>query len=178
MLTITVASKSKIKLSVVSGFFADVTNHVLVTGVDVSSGVNEQPVGIEEILLGAETRLDNAQKLVESDFYIAIESGIIFNDKIGEWYDVAIAVGRYKNHQFEGLSNYLKFPTDAVLAAKSSGFDTTTVGQVLFETGVVADAKDPHKSLCGTSRSIFLSIAVDSVLKKIDKWIKLNESIS
>jgi len=48
-----------------------------VAGVEVNSGVSNQPLSFEEIVLGARNRAKNAMKKVHSDFSIGLEAGIV-----------------------------------------------------------------------------------------------------
>jgi len=82
-LTINVGSKNPIKVGAVQEFFVDAE----VNGVEVESGISEQPKSLEETFCGARTRAEACRG--EADFGIGIESGVMpLNiDKL-EWLNI------------------------------------------------------------------------------------------
>ncbi|MDO9615772.1 MAG: DUF84 family protein, partial [Bacteroidota bacterium] len=74
MIKILVASKNPVKLDAVKeGLSVFLKQEVTVLGGSVESGVSDQPESDVETLLGAESRVKNAQRLFPGfDFYIGI----------------------------------------------------------------------------------------------------------
>jgi inosine/xanthosine triphosphatase len=65
------------KLEGVRAAFAAFAPEVTVDGIDVDSGVPEQPVGYEEIIRGARNRASLAAASSECDFGVGIEDGLV-----------------------------------------------------------------------------------------------------
>lgn len=155
---IAVGSENKIKLAAVQeGFeragFTDIT----VVGFNAPSGIPEQPFGQEETLAGAKNRAQATLKhFKDPDLVIGIESGIMKDNT-----DVAIIYCLSKKDDYQNAyvdtSAKVAFPKQYVAEARERGFDTTTVGQVMMEHGIVKDQKDPHFSLTGKSRTAYLT---------------------
>jgi inosine/xanthosine triphosphatase len=83
---VSIASKNPVKIQSVKTAFEKVFANIEIeiSGIEVESGVSEQPLTDEETLKGAENRAENAQKIGEkSDFYIGIEGGL---QKLGNEY--------------------------------------------------------------------------------------------
>jgi inosine/xanthosine triphosphatase len=79
MTKIVVASKNPVKIEAVKVSFAKFLQNEspVVQGVDVLSGVSDQPFGNQETLLGAKNRAHNAMlEIPEADFWVGIEGGI------------------------------------------------------------------------------------------------------
>jgi non-canonical (house-cleaning) NTP pyrophosphatase len=126
---------------------------VEIQGFKANSGVNEQPNGQAETLLGAENRLAHLIQLIgqtQYDLRVAMEGGIF---SIGEgdaerifdcgWVVASDAGGLVAR----GTCTGLEYPKDAVAEARTRGFKTTTVGTVLQERGAITDGTDTHASL-------------------------------
>ena len=74
-----VASTNPVKLQACQQAFENVfpLENPEVSGVEVQSGVSDQPLGVEETRKGAENRVQVLlQSHVKSDFYVGIEGGI------------------------------------------------------------------------------------------------------
>ncbi|HZL10867.1 MAG TPA: inosine/xanthosine triphosphatase [Prolixibacteraceae bacterium] len=78
MIKIVVASKNPVKLDAVKeGLTAFLNEEFEIQGVSVESGVSDQPMDDTETLLGAESRVKNAQfQFPEFDYYVGIEGGV------------------------------------------------------------------------------------------------------
>ncbi len=71
------ASRNPVKINAVREGFLSYFDSVGAEGIDVSSGVPDQPVGDKETLLGAYNRAKNAKKEIPgADFWVGIEGGI------------------------------------------------------------------------------------------------------
>lgn len=145
-----------------------------------SSDVNEQPEGEEEILLGANNRVNSAYKVDDTgDIYFAYENGIAFQEKEQQWRDYAIALAFLPKLNLTKWvrSDSVVFPTEAVIATrqKPGGFKLNTVGKTMQEMGIVKRHDDPHIDLdpLGRSREELLTTATMNLLRQIfdsDQW--------
>lgn len=74
--TVLMSTESPVKHLAVSRGLRKAGIRTKVTGVKVASGVNEQPLSIDETYAGAITRHDNLKRLNQSaEYYVTIESG-------------------------------------------------------------------------------------------------------
>jgi non-canonical (house-cleaning) NTP pyrophosphatase len=161
---VVLASQSALKIEACRAAFAKVGQaDIELIPVKVPSGVAEQPFGAET-LTGAFNRLSAAMKLCpKADLYIAIENGLF--EEGGDIVDKAVILSaRSMNDIALQYSQSVSFPQEYVEEAKQRGFDKVTVGDVMFERGYIQDAKDPHKSICGTSRKSILEATLVRVL--------------
>ncbi len=73
-----VASKNPVKVQASKKAFEDVfKTQIELIGLDVASGVSDQPKSDKESLQGAANRLEAArQEITDADYYVAIEAGI------------------------------------------------------------------------------------------------------
>jgi len=72
-----VGSRNEPKISAVRSAIAAYAPSVEVCGVEVDSGVPEQPVGFEEIVQGARNRAAAAQRSGACDLAVGIEDGLV-----------------------------------------------------------------------------------------------------
>lgn len=72
-----VGSKNEPKIAAVRAAIGAYAPEVDVCGMDVPSGVPEQPVGFEEIVLGARNRANAAFAVGECDLAVGIEDGLV-----------------------------------------------------------------------------------------------------
>ena len=72
-----VGTLSPPKLEAVRAAFAAFAPDVEVAGIDVDSGVAEQPVGYDEIIRGARNRASLAAASSNCDFGVGIEDGLV-----------------------------------------------------------------------------------------------------
>lgn len=108
------------------------------------SGVNEQPLGLEETALGAENRLIVVERDHPDALIISIENGL---DRQGQDLAIIHVRGPHTGSIIE-LSDRIQMPQSAIEAAKDRNLHTTTAGQVLAEqSGCQPD--DPHAHLTG-----------------------------
>ena len=150
---IIVGSTSQHKIGAIDEVFEEVfpNYQIKIRGIKTISGVNEQPVGFEEISKGAQNRLNEAKRLTQEvyDFIIGIENGIlpVESGKRVIWFDVGwVVIEDKEGEQSYGLSSGIEFPQEYVDKAKEAGFETTTVGEIIAkETG--GDKTDPQSLL-------------------------------
>jgi non-canonical (house-cleaning) NTP pyrophosphatase len=139
-----------------------------VTGYKSASGVNEQPWGRKEIILGCENRLAHTIKGQQGDICISIESGIELRSK--EWHDFAYIMMYFyhSKKEFTGFTDSVVFPTDCVEEAMRLGFDLNTVGSVMAKRRPDIDKQDPHFSITGKSRVLYLSETIEKIINTAD----------
>ena len=170
---VAVASQATIKVEAVRAAFEGLglgSREISVVGIGgVKSGVNEQPLGLEETAAGALNRVQHAKELArEADIVVAFENGIMpvnmkpsyscagakarmMQDHVLAYYDLAWVVveqvksgRRWWSHSV-GVEIQAKF-VEAARRHPSGGFATTTVGSLMAEdTG--CDKQDPHNAL-------------------------------
>lgn len=126
----------------------------------VTSGVNEQPIGLEETLRGATNRAEAAQKEYPECLAIGIESGLIREKGISV--DMAVIVFLTPDgRKIVTTSPGIVFPEEYVKITEERGFATTTVGSVIAEK-LGGDKSNPHHQLTDakTSRLKMLTMGV------------------
>lgn len=163
-LFVVVGTTSALKIAAVQAVFKDAE----VLGVKTNSGVPEQPLE-EEIEKGARHRLWFVKDwFPEADIYIGIENGIFYEN--GNYVDKAIVIIENSNGQEQvACSSGLIVPEESFFKAKTQGFDKTTVGQVMFEDGLVNKKDDPHADPGDKkSRSFFLTETIAQALQQLN----------
>ena len=139
-------STSIIKISAVEKAFLDLFgNSIQISTTDTTSGVNEQPLGLEETLKGAKNRVEKTLAVFPDNYCLGIESGIIIFDDIA--IDIAIIVGKKLGGEYIiSTSTGLQFPNDCVSEAQEIGFETSVIGTVVVAK-YGGNPKDPHSIL-------------------------------
>lgn len=163
---IAVTSKNKLKIDAIRNTFLKHVDNLEVVGFDADSKVGEQPVN-DQTLQGARNRiLDIKNKVKDFDKIISIENGIF--SKKGKWLDVAVILiyDIKSNEEIIGYSDSIEFLEEYVKKAEKIGFDKITVGQVMFEDKAISDSKDPHLSITGKKRQVFLEEALNNLIIK------------
>ena len=91
-----VGSTNPVKINAVNKAFRKVfsIDKIDIKGINVSSGVSNQPTSLEEIIQGANNRAKNAMlQIPNADFYFGIEAGICrIPDGITKYVDFAVCV--------------------------------------------------------------------------------------
>eukprot|EP01027_Heterolobosea_sp_BB2_P015377 GEZU01022002.1.p1 GENE.GEZU01022002.1~~GEZU01022002.1.p1 ORF type:complete len:193 (-),score=35.22 GEZU01022002.1:594-1172(-) len=156
-----VATESALKIQAVENVFKTVFHKstVEIHCVKAASGINEQPAGHDETLLGASNRLEHAKTLAppsfQYDYVVSIENGIysVKDPKTNApvWFDEGwvIIEERTTGNRVLSVSNAVKLPTEYVEAARAKGFNTTTVGSLLAQINPeeCPNKADPHSFL-------------------------------
>ncbi|MDX2005958.1 MAG: inosine/xanthosine triphosphatase [Meiothermus sp.] len=89
---VTVGSTNPAKLEPVRRVFGEVFPGLQVRGVEVPSGVRDQPIGYQETALGARNRAEAALAVEGASWGLGLEAGVEFNDH-GAWlFNVAVIV--------------------------------------------------------------------------------------
>ncbi len=119
-----------------------------VVGYPAESGINAQPIDLDETMKGAVNRALQAQKHIpEAELWIGIESGILRSDT----YDVSFDIGVIVLIDPQGNRIYATSPGLVVTEpyvdeADERQFAVTTAGQVIAEH-LGGDHTDPHHTL-------------------------------
>lgn len=135
-IVVAVGSKNPVKLAAVRSALeiAQVAAHVI--GVDVASGVREQPIGYEETLRGALTRARNALQVGQAQWGVGLEAGVAF-DEVGGWLFSVTAIVTGEGRTSHVQSGHLLLPP-AVAARVRNGEE---LGPVMDELTGVANSK-------------------------------------
>ena len=106
-----VGSKSQAKIKAVKSAFSLYFENVDVKGVEVESGVSDQPLSQDEIIKGAENRAKAAWKKEKCDFAVGIEAGLftLKGTKTGYMDTAAIAIFDGKETHL-GLTPAFEYP--------------------------------------------------------------------
>jgi non-canonical (house-cleaning) NTP pyrophosphatase len=157
MKRVIVGSESPIKLEAVRAGFGPGFE---VVGVDVESGVPDQPFGIETIQYGATNRCRrSAIADPTGDIFIGIESGIVHNG-FETWFDsAAIAHCRRRGKITVDYTDKLVIPDKYIELVRMA---TCTIGQAV-ESCLGGDPKDPHSMLSDRSRLDRIAEAVGTI---------------
>lgn len=109
MKTVIVASTNPVKINTaLLGFSKMFSNETFgVQGVSAPSGVPDQPIGEEEILLGATNRVENVSKLsLQADYWVGIEGGleVVDEDMLAfAWIVIKSKEGKYGKGRSPGF---------------------------------------------------------------------------
>lgn len=149
LIRIVVGTMSRHKLSSVEeasrrlGF-----ENVEVVGCTTISGVNEQPVNMNDTATGAVNRARQARVSVpNASMWIGIESGVFRAPDHHISVDLAvIVVMKPDGTCVFATSPGITFPEHFVVEAEREGFVTTTAGSVIAEC-LGCDGTDPHSGL-------------------------------
>jgi len=171
--TVGLGTQSEIKMKAVKGAFekvfaAPIKVSLLTCAAD--SGINAQPVGFPETILGATNRLKETKHQLQTsncEYFVAIENGIVSTGEGQSWIDLAwvIVEDANKHRQFTATSVGIPFPTRFVESAKEKGFYTTTAGDVMAKE-LKCNTKDPHAHLTSNfvNREALLQQAIVAAL--------------
>ena len=130
---IIVGSKNPVKISSTDAAFHQAfTGAFLVEGLNVGSGVSDQPWGDEETYEGAANRAKNA-KLVfpEADFWVGIEGGVALID--GEMQAFAWVVVLDKSDKIGKSKTSTFFLPQAIVELVESGMELGEADDKVFE---------------------------------------------
>lgn len=130
---VAIGSKNPVKIEAVKEAFAKVwtDQKFEFIGVEVPSGVPDQPMSDEESIKGATTRASNAFKSQDADFGVGLEGGL---QKIGErWFDCGwIVVVDKKGKMGVGSSLRLEAPAK-MMELIQQGIELGKVNDIFFK---------------------------------------------
>jgi len=164
MIRIVIGTESELKLRAAEKAVARLGIEAVILGVNVASGVPNQPFGHDQALDGARTRARRVQDLTEPDDYVVgIENGLVHVGK--HTFDVGyIVVVTPENVAHHYSTAGVIVPPEIVEAAIAAGLDKT-VGSLEAERSG-SDPADPHKvwSKGRTDRETLLADALYAIL--------------
>jgi inosine/xanthosine triphosphatase len=107
---VAIGSKNRVKIACVEEAFKKVWPEEDFTfeGVDVPSGVPDQPMSDEESITGATNRANRAMGALDADFGVGLEGGL--QQTAGSWYDCGWIVVIDKNGM-KGIGSTVKMVT-------------------------------------------------------------------
>ncbi|MCB1111174.1 MAG: adenine phosphoribosyltransferase [Chlamydiales bacterium] len=179
-LNVLVASESAIKCAAVKEAFCEAfpTEEIIVTPCAVSSGVPEQPVGHDEGLKGAATRLSNIpqEDAAPADYVVAIEN-YIYQDH--EWKDCAVVLVQCLSMDEVHFSTTASTEIPSHIVTKALAAQTTvgeTVSRLYAERAI--DKNDWHRDpqFGGHSRKELIKDAIFKNLHR-DEIREIKEQI-
>jgi len=155
---VAVGSTKQQKCQAVERIFSSISQGAspILVSINAHSGINEQPVGLDETLKGACNRLTAARKAhPNSEFAVGIENGIVktVHEAQVHWIDFAwVAIDHISGRRAIASSTGVEFPLDLVQEAERRGFNKVTVGSLIAEK-YRCDSSDPHSFLTNQSVS-------------------------
>jgi len=106
-----VGSTNALKLQGVRAALAAFSRDVTIEGIDVESGVSDQPLGFEEILEGARNRAERAKRGGECDLGIGYEDGLVaIPGSLESWFNIGCAAVSDGVRTSLGLSPGFSYP--------------------------------------------------------------------
>lgn len=172
LLTIALGSQSNLKIEAVGNALNQLSINANLVACKVASSVAEQPFE-QETIEGAKNRAREAATLLrDADLAIAIENGIFLRD--GYWQDIGIVVAWSKYAGGDGDDKFtlvesapVVFPASIVEEVKRLGVDEWTCGKLMARRQIVSKHDDPHMSLTGISRRIYLENAIVTLMLEL-----------
>ncbi len=130
---VAIGSKNPVKIASVKEAFEKVwpDNEFIFEGVDVMSGVSDQPMSDEESIKGGTTRAKLAMEALDADFGVGLEGGL---QKInGKWFDCGWIVVLDKNGR-EGVGSSVKVITPPkMMELIHQGIELGHVNDIIFK---------------------------------------------
>lgn len=141
------STESALKQAAISRAMRRAGIPVRVDGKKVPSGVNEQPMTIDETYQGAFTRHKNLKELaVEADYYVTVESGLhLVHPEKGHYGCLALLLEPKGKALRLGIDFDIEFPKEMLSKVPSEYAD---IG-VLVQEEFGAQSKDPYPYLTG-----------------------------
>jgi inosine/xanthosine triphosphatase len=110
-----VGSTNPPKLQGVRAALSAFSRDVTIEGIEVESGVSEQPLGFEEIVEGARNRAERARRAGECDLGVGYEDGLVaipgpYGSSSGSWFNIGCAAVTDGERIALGLSPGFGYP--------------------------------------------------------------------
>ncbi len=160
------STESALKHDAVRLAFKRAGIEVAVEGKKLDSGVNEQPLSIDETYLGAKNRHDALRGLgVEADYLATVESGLVRVQKdLGMYGCVVVILERVGGKPHIGFSIDVEYPSEVLDVVPSVYADVGVWAQEAHG----AKEKDPYLYLTGgilTRRDTIETAAFNAVVQ-------------
>lgn len=131
---VSVGSKNPVKIAAVREAFLKIfpDEPWEVVGVEVASGVSDQPMSDEESILGARNRATGSLKAIHADYGVGLEGGL--QEISGLWFDNGwiVVVDKRGN---EGVGSTIKIPTPAkIMELIQKGIELGVANDMIFKT--------------------------------------------
>ena len=130
LMKIAVGTQNKGKIEAVKNAldnYAEYSNSI-VTGCSVETGVNDQPIGLDETITGAKNRAKLAFETCESDLGIGLESGVFLVPHTKSEYMDTTACAIFDGREFHiGLSSCFEYPKAMIEKVIKEGKEITDV---------------------------------------------------
>ena len=177
------ASNSNLKIEAVKNAFCQLYPTIEVVSRNTKSDINEQPIGFEETILGAENRMKHLIEILsfepKVDFYVSIENGLIHVSN-NKWLDIAwiILIDADKNTKYEGSSGGILFDTQSVEESRKIGWNTTTAGAIMAKK-FDCNSTDPHSFITKNraGRRTLITNALIGLIGEYENDISICEEI-
>lgn len=168
---VAVGSRNPVKIEAVKIAFTKLWPQTKwqVEGIDVSSGVSNQPLSDSETLLGARNRAKTALLTLSADFGLGIEGGLHQLDNL--WFDSAWIVALRKDG-IQGIGSSIRMLNsdkmiDMVLNQK---FELGQVDDILFNK-TNSKQNDGHFGLMTDGQITRTSAYIDAVISALARFI-------
>lgn len=125
-MNISVGSKNPNKVEAVRNIFTKQykDQQIIVIGIEVSSGIPDQPLSLDVTITGAMNRARNSFVVGESDLSIGIEGGIVAVPQSHSGYMQCEACVIYDGtHEYLGLSGAFALPKDIIKSIVEDGMN-------------------------------------------------------
>lgn len=130
-------NKGKIEAVKIASTKYDILTGAVIEGIDVASGVNNQPIGLDETIQGAMNRARAAYETSECDLAFGLESGIFPAPHAKSEYFDTTACAIYDGKQFHlGMSSCFEYPPEMI---KKMLAENKEVTEVAIELGFADD---------------------------------------
>ena len=134
VMKIAVGSQNPVKIEAVRLAFEELwpEERWVVEGVNVSSGVSDQPMSDEESIQGARNRAERSIKELHADYGVGLEGGL---HQIGELYFDCGWVAVVDRQGIEGIGSTAKIPTPPRMVEMiKKGMEIGVVNDLIFGT--------------------------------------------
>lgn len=130
---ITVGSTNPVKINAVKNAFSNAFSDKIieVSGLNINSGVSDQPMSDKESIKGAYNRAEQSLILGKTDYGVGLEGGIQKIDKF--WFDCGWAVIINKKREWGIGSSVRVLLSDKMISLIKEGKELGEVSDILFK---------------------------------------------
>lgn len=170
MTRVALGSLNDVKIGAVIEACQRIGFQIQVISFATQSGVNEQPIGLEETLRGAQERAEAARRSEPNAVCVGIESGILRAEGVSIDLAVIVVLTR-SGKRIVSTSAGMSFPEVLVRETETLGFEKHTVGSMIADV-FNGDAADPHRALSNgaLTRGRLLVTGLSVAFAQVDRW--------
>ncbi len=132
MIKVAIGSKNPVKIEAVKEAFQTIwpEQKFIFEGIEVPSGVSDQPMSDEESMKGARNRARKSREILSAEYGVGIEGGM---QQIGDrWWDCGVIVVQRKDGK-EGIGSSIRMEVPAkMLTLIKQGMELGEVCDILF----------------------------------------------